>query len=165
MPGGNLVLGFFDHLAFKFLNTSTFDADKMVVVFLLDLVACDPIIESALRRESGFDEKFHRPIHRGVSDIRVLLSHALIEIFARNVSLGLEKGREDQITLLRVLEVILFQVGGERLHLDFVRHTEEDITLCVEIPRCPFARDSSFAPGLVEQVFGPRRKIIIEVLG
>ncbi len=118
----DLDLGLLDHLALEFLDLPAFDTNEMIVVLLLDFVSRDAIVEAAFCRDARFDQKLHRSIDRGVSDVGVLPSHALIEIFTRDMPLRLEKYREDEITLLRVFEVILLKVGGERLHLYFVRH-------------------------------------------
>jgi len=52
----------------------------------------------------------------------VLFSHLLIEVVTRDMTLRLEKGRKNQLTLLRVFEMVLLEVFGERLQLDFMRH-------------------------------------------
>ena len=52
----DLVLGFLDHLALEFLDPATFDTDEMVVVFVLDLVARDAVVEMPFRRQTCFDE-------------------------------------------------------------------------------------------------------------
>jgi dTDP-4-dehydrorhamnose 3,5-epimerase len=50
MTRGNFVLGFLDHLALELLDLPALDADKMVMVLLLDLVTRDPVIESTFGR-------------------------------------------------------------------------------------------------------------------
>ena len=54
--GGDLVLGFLDHLALEFLDLATLDTYEMVVVFLLDFIARDAVVESPFRREARFDQ-------------------------------------------------------------------------------------------------------------
>ena len=83
----------------------------------------------------------------------MLFAHDLVEVFTRDVSLSLEKGGENQLTLFRVLEMILFQIGTEGLHLDFVRH-DGTISLSHQIP----------AGDLFEELFGARGEIVIEIL-
>ena len=87
----DLVLGFLDHLTLEFLDLAAFDADQMIVVFLLDFVTCDPIIEMPLGRESRFRQELHRSIDGRVSDIRMLLSNGLVQVFTRHVPLGFQE--------------------------------------------------------------------------
>ena len=141
MTRGNIVLGFLDHLALELLDPPALDADKMVMVLLLDLVTRDPVIESTFGCKTGFDEQFHRSIHRCVPDVRVLLAYAFVEVFARDVTLRLEERREDQLTLFRVLEMVLLEVRSKGFHLDFVRH---DGT--ISLPSGTFLLDSGETP-------------------
>jgi len=53
---GNFVLGLLDHLALEFLDLAAFDTDEMIVMFLFDLVARDPIVEATFGREARFDQ-------------------------------------------------------------------------------------------------------------
>ncbi len=119
---GDLILGVFDQLAFKFLNIPAFQADEMVVMFLFDFVACDAVVEIPLRGQSRLDEQFHRSVDGRVPDIGMRFPHGPIEIFAGDVTLGFKEGGEYQFSLLRMFELVLLQVGAQRFDLDFMGH-------------------------------------------
>src|SRR6056297_311405 len=118
----------------------------MVVMLVLELVAGDAVVEMTLRGETRLGEQLHGPVDGRVADGGILLAHGLEEIVTGDVSLRLEEGRENQLTLLRVLEIVLLEVVGEGLQLDFVRHRRR-ISL------------------LDQQILCTRGQIVVEILG
>ena len=52
----DLVLRVLDHLAFELDDLPTLDADEMIVMFLLDLIARDSVIEMTFGGQTRFDE-------------------------------------------------------------------------------------------------------------
>lgn len=153
MARGNFVLGVFDHLTFEFLNAAAFQTDEMVMVFDLDLIARDPIIEMSFCRETGINQELHRPINRCVSDIGMQLTNGLIKIFTRDVLLGFQEHGENQLALLRMLQMILFEIGTQGLDFDFVRHVET-----ISLPESRFSSRILF-----ENFFRARGEIVIEI--
>ncbi len=163
MALGDLVLGLFDHLAFEFLDATAFQADEMIVMLLLDFVARDPVVEASLRRQTGLDQQLHGPIDRRVADIRMRLANGLIEIFTRDMSLRLEEGGENQLALLRMLQLVLLEVETEGFDFDFMGHGGTISSLA--LPTSSSVEKTIPAQALLEDFFRPRREVIVEVLG
>ena len=120
--GRDLVLRLLDHLALKFRDLPAFDADQMIVVFVLDFIARDAVVEMALGGEPRLHQELHGAVDGRVSNIRVLGADRLIEVLTRHVALRLEECLKNQLALLRLLEMILFEVGGQCLQLGFMGH-------------------------------------------
>ena len=118
----DLVLGILDQRAFEFLNLSAFGAHEMIVMFVFDFVACNPVIKVSFGRQACFDEQLHRPVNRRIPNIGMLFADASVEVFARHVALRLEERRENQLTLLRMLELVALKIRTKRLQFDFVGH-------------------------------------------
>ena len=126
-----------DHFALEFGDLPAFDADQVIVVLVLNFVARDPVVEMALSGEPGLHQKLHGSVHRRVSDIRVLGPDRLIQVFTRHVALGLEERLQNQLTLFRLLEMVLFEVCGKRLQLDFMGHRTSVSRLVATFSRRP----------------------------
>ena len=86
------------------------------------LVARKPIQELTRFGDPTIGEELHRSIDGRVPDVRVEIAHALVELVARHVTFGVEKGFEDLISLLGVLEVVVLEIPRQGFALDFVRH-------------------------------------------
>ena len=94
----------------------------------------------------------------------MLAANGLIEILARDVSLRLEEGLQNQLALSRLLQMILFEVGRKGLYLGFVGHLGSVSLLAGRFLRRPvLGSDLQARAGLFEQVLGPGRQIIIEI--
>ena len=94
----------------------------MIVMFVLQFVPDNPIVEMSFFSKPRLDEEFHGAVDRRVANTRMILSNPLIDLLARRVSLGLQKHVENRIPLPRMLETLLFEETGERGLFDFVRH-------------------------------------------
>jgi hypothetical protein len=121
----DLVLGRLDHLALELFDSAAPRTHEMVVVFVLDLVPGDAIVEMARLRQACINEELERAIHRGVPDGRVAQLDALMKIVAGDVTRRVQERIENQISLPRVLEVVLLEIRGESGFFDFVRHGAE----------------------------------------
>ena len=120
---GDLVLGGFDHRALEFDDPATTDANQVIVVFLRDLVARDAVIEVMLAGDAGLAKELQGPVDGGVPDARKILPDELVEILAGDVPSGVEKLVYDRVALLRVLEIVLVEIAGQRFSLGLVRHS------------------------------------------
>lgn len=120
----DFVLGILDHRAFEFLNLSAFGAYEMIVMLVFDFVARDPVVKISFGRQACFDEQLHRPVNRRIPNIGMLFADTSVEVFARDVALRLKKRRENQLTLLRMLELVALEIRSKRLQFDFMGHDE-----------------------------------------
>jgi len=118
----NPVLGRLDGATLELDDLPAPRTHEVVVVLVFDLVPGDSVVEVMLLGQARIAQELHGPVDRRVSDVRVLGTHGLIELVTRDVPLRIEEDLEDQISLLRALEVVLFEILGERLVLDLVRH-------------------------------------------
>ena len=82
---------------------------------VLVLVAGDAIVEGDFACQSAFGEKFERAVDGGKSNARIALPHELVKLFSREMLVGLEKGEQDGIALLSLLQTDTFQVLMETL--------------------------------------------------
>ena len=91
---GQLVLDLLDARIIDLNDFAAGDADHMVVVTVRrrQLVTGDAVAEMDLRGEPGFAKQLERPVDRGLADARILLLHALVELFQRMVA---GKAKED----------------------------------------------------------------------
>ena len=68
-------------------------------------------------------EELQGSVDRRVPDVRVLGAHRLVDLIAGNVTPGLEEDVQDQIPLPGLLQIVLIEVAGQGLALDFVGHS------------------------------------------
>ena len=120
VPRGHVRLRSLDLGAFELDDTAAPEADEVVMVLVLHLVAGDAVVEVALLGQARFGQQLHRAIDRGVADVRVLFANALVHLFARHVGAHLEERIEDQLTLPRMLQIVLLEVAREHLMFRFV---------------------------------------------
>ena len=97
------------------------------MVFMLHLVAYAAVVEVAFLGQAGFHQDLHRPVHRGVTDFRMLCLDPLVDLFAGRVTYRREKNLENRVALPRVFQTSLFEIAGERSFLDFVAHARESL--------------------------------------
>lgn len=121
----DLFLGLFDHLTLEFDDLPALETHEMVMVFVLQLVTDNAIIEVPLLGKPGFDQEFHGAIHSRVPDGRMLRPNLLVDLLARRVSLGGQKNLENRISLSRMLEALFLQKTGESGLFEFVRHRSQ----------------------------------------
>jgi hypothetical protein len=98
---GNLFLQLFDFGIFKLEDGPAMRADQMIVVLgrVCRFKAGRAVTEVPLGGDPAFGEQLQRPMHGGVTDIRMLAADFQIEIFRRGVGRRLEKNIQDNLPL------------------------------------------------------------------
>src|SRR5262245_36366319 len=80
-------------------------------------VAGNSVCEIDLTRQPAIGEQFHRPIHRRITDSRVLFADNVIDVFDAPVSFVLDEVLQNQFAMRSEFELLLFEVIEENMHL------------------------------------------------
>lgn len=107
-------------------------ADQMIVmaVFVIVFVENATVVELEFSRKSALFQELQGPVDGCESYRRVFGFDDRVEVFARDVALGIKKHIEDQLALVGALEPLAFEVLVKDLFL-FALH----IVLRKELPR------------------------------
>src|SRR5262245_41956524 len=106
MLRGDLVLPVFDLLAVELYQPAAFGADQMVVMLVVVKVFVTRVgvAQTFLSRQPAFGQEFERAVNSRESHGRILDFDYVVEVFRAEMTFGLEKDFEYQLTLRRLFE-------------------------------------------------------------
>jgi len=129
----NLLLDMVDFLRKKFHRTAALGANHMVMTAAVVLMfeSGNAVVEGDFAGQSAFGEQFERAINGGVSDAGVLFLHQAVEFVGGEMVAGFEKGPQDGVALLGLLQADIFEVTMEDL-LGLAHHLARDRGLIID---------------------------------
>ena len=103
---GDLLLHSFDLFAVELDQGAALSADQVIVmaVLIVMLIQCPAIVGLKLSGQTAFFQEFQRAVYRRESDCGVFCSHESVEIFARDMTFGIEKNVQNCVPLSGALQ-------------------------------------------------------------
>lgn len=101
----------------EFDDRTTHGTNQVVVMIGSDgkFIACEPVVEVALMRDTAFSQHLQRPVHGGVTDASVLLSHLGQQFIDTYMGLRRHERVDDEASLLRRSHAMLHHVGVQHV--------------------------------------------------
>jgi hypothetical protein len=102
-------LNYFDLMVLELFDSSTFNADQVIVVSMIIgvLVPGYSSLELALIGNAAFRKQLHGPIDRSITDLRILFLDQTIELLYADMFLHGKKGIKNLVSLSGILELVV----------------------------------------------------------
>jgi hypothetical protein len=122
-----------DFLRKEFHRTAALGANHVMVAAAIVLMfeAGNAVMKGDFAGQSAFGEQFERAVDGGVSDAGVLFLHQAMEFVGGEMVAGFEKGPQDGVALLGLLQADVFEVAMQDL-LGLAHHLARDCGLIVD---------------------------------